>query len=152
MKHTPGEWKWKGEDYRGDWGWQILVGPNGEGIIVGDDVGEPSQHIKANMPVDPELCITGMKSTGKPHVNAVHVYSEANAKLISLAPTAPHECGDPDCPGNINRKKLEAYPDLLEACKLAKKLTDAVVEQFSGDNIEVLMARATINQAIIKAE
>ena len=39
------------------------------------------------------------------------------AKLIAAAPTAPHECDDPDCPGNINRKKMEAYPGLLAACK-----------------------------------
>src|SRR3990167_3821775 len=29
-KHTAGPWKWKGEDYRGDWGYQILVGAQGE--------------------------------------------------------------------------------------------------------------------------
>lgn len=85
-KHTPGPWEWKGEDYRGDWGWQILIGPNGEGIIVGDDGGEPSKHLKAGCPARPELCITGIAAMNKPHVNAVHVYSQANAKLIAAAP------------------------------------------------------------------
>ena len=41
----------------------------------------------------------------------------ANAQLIALAPTAPHECDDPNCPGNINRLRLEAFDDLLEACQ-----------------------------------
>lgn len=99
-KHTPGPWKWKGEDYRGDWGWQILVGPNGEGIIVGDDGGEPSKHLKAGCPARSELCITGIAAGDKPHVNAVHVYSEANAKLIAAAP-----------------ELLEALKGLLEVCQ-----------------------------------
>lgn len=86
MEHTKGPWKWEGEDYRGDWGWQILVGPKGEGIIVGDDNGKPSKHLKGNFPVDPELCITGMRADEKDHVNAVHVFSPANARLIVAAP------------------------------------------------------------------
>jgi hypothetical protein len=86
MEHTPGPWKWQGEDYRGGWGWQLLVGPNGEGLIVGDENGDLCKHLKAYMPVEPELCITGMLADGKPHVNAVHVFNEANAKLIAAAP------------------------------------------------------------------
>jgi hypothetical protein len=87
MKHTPGPWKWEGEDYRGNWGWQILVGANGEGIIIGqDNDGRPSKHIKIGLPIEPELCITGLSAEGKEHVNAVHVFSQANARLISKAP------------------------------------------------------------------
>lgn len=37
----------------------------------------------------------------------------ANAHLIALAPTAPHEC-DPDCPGDIIRRKLELYEEMVE--------------------------------------
>ena len=36
FKGTPGPWKWNGEDYRGDWGWQILVGAEGQDIVVGE--------------------------------------------------------------------------------------------------------------------
>ena len=39
---------------------------------------------------------------------------EANARLIAAAPEAPHACV-PECPGEQNRRKLEAYPDLLAA-------------------------------------
>ena len=38
-----------------------------------------------------------------------------NAELIALAPTAPHTCSDPTCPGNINRQKLELWGELVEA-------------------------------------
>ena len=44
-----------------------------------------------------------------------------NAKLLALAPTAPHECGDPHCPGNVHRKRLEVYEELLSACREAQK-------------------------------
>ena len=27
--------------------------------------------------------------------------------------TAPHDCGDPTCPGVINKRKLEAFDDML---------------------------------------
>lgn len=29
----------------------------------------------------------------------------------------PHECSDPDCPGNETRRKLEAYDGLLNVCE-----------------------------------
>lgn len=33
----------------------------------------------------------------------------ANMKLIAFAQHAPHDCGDPECPGVINKRKLELY-------------------------------------------
>ena len=39
-----------------------------------------------------------------------------------------------------NAQLISASPDLYEACKLALKLSDAIVKQVSGDNVEVLMA------------
>ena len=36
-----------------------------------------------------------------------------NADLLRVAHTAPHECSDPQCPGNLNRRKLEAFDGLL---------------------------------------
>jgi hypothetical protein len=86
-KHTPGPWRWAGEDYRGGWGWQMLVGPNGEGLIVGQGLdGGVSPHLRGHMPVDPALCITGLAADGKPHAECVHVFSETNARLIAAAP------------------------------------------------------------------
>lgn len=40
----------------------------------------------------------------------------ANADLIVMAPTAPHEC-DPDCPGEQNRRKLEMFEEMLAITK-----------------------------------
>ena len=86
-EHTPGPWRWQGEDYRGDWGWQILVGPEGEGLIVGQALdGRPSPHIKAYEPIDPSLCKTGLAATGQERVTCVHVFNPANARLIAAAP------------------------------------------------------------------
>ena len=39
----------------------------------------------------------------------------ANAALIALAPTAPHDCGDPACPGVVNLRRLEVGEELLAA-------------------------------------
>jgi hypothetical protein len=85
--YTRGPWKWSGEDYRGGWGWQMLVGPDGEGLIVGQGLdGGICEHLKAFQPIDPELCVTGIASHDRPHVEPVHVFSQANARLIAAAP------------------------------------------------------------------
>jgi len=34
---------------------------------------------------------------------------KANCHLFALAQSAPHDCGDPQCPGVINKRKLELY-------------------------------------------
>lgn len=58
---TPRPWKWAGEDYRGGWGWMLLVGPNGQGIACGEGKdGGPYKHLRAFVPIDPALCKTGM--------------------------------------------------------------------------------------------
>ena len=85
---TPGPWKWEGEDYRAGWGWQILVGPNGEGLVVGEGHdGGPFKGLRAHMPLDPALCKTGMLA-GPATAHAVHVFlqANANARLIAEAP------------------------------------------------------------------
>lgn len=33
----------------------------------------------------------------------------ANCELMALAQHAPHDCGDPECPGVVNKRKLELY-------------------------------------------
>ena len=85
--HTPGPWRWQGEDYLGGWGWQMLVGPAGEGIIVGQavDGSGPEPRLRAFQPVEPSLCITGMSADGKDCVQPVHVL-QRDAALIAAAP------------------------------------------------------------------
>lgn len=65
----------------------MLVGPSGEGLIVGQDKGGGiCKHLRGHMPVDASLCVTGLRAADKPHVEPVHVFSEANARLIAAAP------------------------------------------------------------------
>lgn len=40
----------------------------------------------------------------------------SNAELLSLATSAPHECSVPDCPGNLNRRKLEMWQEAVNLC------------------------------------
>lgn len=74
----------------------------------------------------------------------------ANAHLIAAAPTAPHECDDPACPGNVNRKKLAAFDGLLGACKALDEWAanppgkDTIITEMS---VIVLAARAAIANA-----
>lgn len=40
-----------------------------------------------------------------------------NRQLIVFAALAPHDCSDENCPGNVNRRKLELFNELIDACK-----------------------------------
>lgn len=83
--HTKGPWRWQGEDYRGGWGWQLLVGPGGEGILCGEGSdGMPYKHLRAHMAIQPQYCKTGM-SADDDSAPAVHI-READARLIAAAP------------------------------------------------------------------
>lgn len=84
FKGTPGPWKWNGEDYRGDWGWQILVGAEGQGIVVGESADGIFKGLRARQDIDSELCKTGFAApeNGAP---SVHVRYH-NAQLISASP------------------------------------------------------------------
>ena len=64
-------WKWHGEDYRGGWGWQLLVNAEGQGLIVGTDCGE----LRAYEPVDASHVVTFL-----------NVF-QPDAHLIAHAPT-----------------------------------------------------------------
>lgn len=123
-KLIDGPWHWKGEDYRAGWGWQMLVGPNGEGIIVGAGRdGGPSPLICGFSPLKPEHCRTGLAAEGTVHAVSVHVFSEEVARLI------------------------EAAPDLLAACRRAEARFAAMDSKWQ-ENVETLQAlRATIEKA-----
>ena len=53
--------------------------------------------------------------------------SPEDAALLALAPTAPHECDIPSCPGLVNKRKLNSFYTLLLRLKDAETL-DALVE------------------------
>lgn len=38
-----------------------------------------------------------------------------NASLIGSFDQVPHDCGDPACPGNRNRRRLELFPQIRAA-------------------------------------
>lgn len=42
-------------------------------------------------------------------------------QLICLAPTAPHSCADPQCPGDINRRKLQAAEEMVALIQKVKQ-------------------------------
>jgi hypothetical protein len=104
MPHTPGPWVWKGEDYRGGWGWQLLVGPAGEGILCGEGKDGPYKHLLAGMPIESKYCETGFNADTD-SAPCVHVRLE-DARLIAAAPDLLAACkmldaaciGDPDEP------------------------------------------------------
>ena len=57
----------------------------------------------------------------------------SNADLIILALTAPHDC-DLDCPGAVNKAKLEALPEMLEALEAAEQHYAMLCEVICTDN------------------
>ena len=85
FKGTPGKWRWRGEDYRGGWGWQLLVNDQDVGIICGQSSdGSPYKHLKAYTGIEPQYTATGMLSD-KDSAPCVHV-QQADANLIVAAP------------------------------------------------------------------
>ena len=74
--YTPGPWIWHGEDYRGDWGWQVLVDQFGAGIMCGQDDDGPCKFLKVDALIAP---------ADVQFANGVHV-RKADADLIKAAP------------------------------------------------------------------
>ena len=121
FKGTPGPWKWNGEDYRGEWGWQILVGPEGQGVVIGEASQGIFKGLKANQDVNADLCKTGFNApeNGAP---GVHVRYH-NAKLIAAA------------------------PELLEALQRCESVLSNIPLEVC-DVEDLLYARAAINKAL----
>lgn len=46
---------------------------------------------------------------GKAGIASMIARNTANGLLLALAQHAPHDCGDPECPGVVNKRKLELY-------------------------------------------
>ena len=67
--------------------------------------------------------------------------------LIFLAPTAPHTCDDPTCPGDINRRKLEAAEEIARALQTINGWSKCQCREKHGDNFNccVLIAEAALS-------
>lgn len=80
---TPLPWRWQGEDYRGGWGWQLLVGPDGQGIICGERAdGKPYENLLAYTPIDPQFCKTGILAEAS-SAPAIHIRQEDAEFLLT---------------------------------------------------------------------
>src|SRR3990167_8698778 len=69
-----------------------------------------------------------------------------DAALFALAPTAPHSC-DSDCPGDINRRKLEAAEGMARALTTISGWSKCQCREKHGDNDNccVLIAEAALS-------
>ncbi len=97
MKHTLGP-------YSTDWG-----GSYGKTAIK-TDIAYPT--LSVSRPTTVAQCHLPLGDDGNYDIPQ----AEANAELIALADTAPHEC-TPECPGEMNRRRLVAAEGLLEAAR-----------------------------------
>lgn len=55
---------------------------------------------------------------------------EDHKRLLEVVSTVPHKCPDANCPGNRNRRKLEAGEKLLATCK--RLVSDTEKAAFEG--------------------
>ena len=73
--------------------------------------------------------------------------SNGDADLIALAPAAPHDCDDPSCPGDMNRRKLEAAEGMARALTTISGWSKCQCREKHGDNDNccVLIAEAALS-------
>jgi len=101
IKHTPGPWIREGT------------------LVYALHVMEPIRYWKGQ----PEQCNRFSANVSRDVHGGPDQEMEDNAILLHRALTAPHDCDIPGCPGRENKRKLELFDDLLDACKL---LVDAI--------------------------
>ena len=110
-KHTPGPWQWWDRFGREAGTGKTHPGKN----MLGEDspIGQCSHN--SFVVSDSSSFIVARCSNALVTMDSER--SEANARLIAAASTAPHDCTDPNCPGAINKRKLEAFDEMLEALR-----------------------------------
>lgn len=67
----------------------------------------------------------------------------ANAELLGLAPTAPHSCDVPDCPGARNQRCLEDFDALLGFLEHSIKYAN---QPFNESKLTKTQARAILTK------
>lgn len=75
-----------------------------------------------------------------PRPCGVWVKMEDDDVLRGRFKQVPHECGNPKCKGNINRRKLELWPELLDA--LHELVPTAKLDRATADDIAQVIAEA----------
>lgn len=133
LNHTPGEWDiWDGPEYVGG-GRDLCIGAGETWLFNMDhrDCQARDHHVfhctpqERTMIADTgqvcELCLSeeslGPPFPQCPHADLITEEQRANAVLITLARQAPHDCDRPGCPGPENKRKLEAFDELVPALK-----------------------------------
>ena len=72
------------------------------------------KHTKGPWIEDKQLDQTRWIIGGDTILASITDCKKGDAALFALAPTAPHSC-DSDCPGDVNRRKLEAAEEMAKA-------------------------------------
>lgn len=100
--------------------------------------------------------VANVHSGAMPHQQRPdHKEAEGNADLIMKAREVPHECSNPQCPGNVHRRKLKAFDGLLDVCErfysqLSKEIEDEGATVFVMAEASHLLSAA--EAAITKAK
>jgi hypothetical protein len=73
---------------------------------------------------------------------------EDDATLVSIAKTAPHECDDPKCPGNINRQIIEMFPKLMT---MIENINNRYSHYFWDSDVDAIRQRLIRARALQEA-
>ena len=64
----------------------------------------------------------------------LYLYDPEGDTVSQVDPTtAPHDCDMPGCPGPVNQRKLEAFPELLAACIYAIGCIDGEIRDYRDE-------------------
>lgn len=119
IEHTKGPWRWAD--------WHTIFGDTEPAAL--NDRRTLEAH-PAN-PAEPRVHIRD-DSQEKVLTADDPVENEADQILIALAPTAPHLCSIPDCPGNANRERLKLLDEAAELINSAEGLIAGQIESAVG--------------------
>lgn len=63
-------------------------------------------------------------------------------ELLSRIAEVPHECDDPECPGNINRQKLAMFDEMIIRLKICEEILRDEMYYQSANNVQEIIERA----------
>ena len=59
-------------------------------------------------------------------------------EVMAYCLNAPHECSEPKCPGNVNRRKLKLFDRLVKACTIGWRRTEQTPGKQAGQQAETM--------------